>query len=168
MFTWNIYGGVKDIQKTFGDLDAFIEWRVSLMEMAMHELDIGNATKPISADEDPYKMYQVHDYKGTSFFRSPPEVRSAAKKTIEILAMGYPESLKEKFFVNVPAVMGIMYGIMKVFVAPATLKKFHPMRDGTGMANEFSAVPGLGEKLPEAYGGKGQVLETNATQPALI
>lgn len=27
VFTWNIYGGVKDIQKSFGDLDAFIEWR---------------------------------------------------------------------------------------------------------------------------------------------
>lgn len=102
VFTWNIYGGVKDIQTTFGDLDAFIEWRVALMEMAMRELDLSNATKPISTDDDPYKIYQVHDYKGTSFFRSPPAVRSAAKRTVEVLAMAYPETLREKFFINVP------------------------------------------------------------------
>ena len=137
------------------------------MEMALHELDIGNAIKPITAEEDPYKMFQVHDYKGTSFFRSPPEVRSAAKKTIEVLAMAYPETLKEKFFVNVPAVMGIMYGIMKVFVAPATLKKFHPMRDGSALGQEFSTVPGLGDMLPKEYGGKGEVLEADAKQPLL-
>jgi len=102
VFTWNIYGGVKDIQKSFGDLDAFIEWRVALMEMAMRELDLASATEPITADNDPYKIYQVHDYKGVSFLRSPPAVRNAAKKTVEVLAMAYPETLREKFFINVP------------------------------------------------------------------
>ena len=102
VFTWNIYGGVKDIQKSFGDLEAFVNWRVALMEMAMRELDLSSATKPITADDDPYKIYQVHDYKGISFLRSPPSVRSAAKKTVEVLAMAYPETLREKFFVNVP------------------------------------------------------------------
>lgn len=102
VFTWNIYGNVKDIQKSFGDMDAFIEWRVALMELAMQSLDISSATKPITADNDPYKIYQVHDYKSVSFLRSPPAVRAAAKKTVEVLAMAYPETLKEKFFVNVP------------------------------------------------------------------
>jgi len=102
VFTWNIYGGVKDIPKSFGDLDAFIEWRVALMEMAMKELDLSSATKPITANDDPYKIYQVHDYKGISFLRSPPSVRGAAKKTVEVLAMAYPETLREKFFINVP------------------------------------------------------------------
>lgn len=68
----------------------------------MRDLDLSSATKPITAEDDPYKIYQVHDYKGTSFFRSPPAVRSAAKKTIEVLAMSYPETLQEKFFINVP------------------------------------------------------------------
>ena len=68
------------------------------MEMAVHELDLDNATEVITAEHDPYKMYEVHDYKGTSFFRSLPEVRSAAKKTIEVLATAYPETLDEKFF----------------------------------------------------------------------
>lgn len=102
VLTWNIYGNVKDIEKTFGDLDAFIEWRVALMEMAVKELNLSSATKPITAEDDPYKIYQVHDYKRTSFFRSPPAVRGAAKKTVEVLAMAYPETLREKFFINVP------------------------------------------------------------------
>lgn len=102
VFTWNIYGGVKDIQKSFGDLDTFLEWRVALMELAMRELDLSSANTPITAEDDPYKIYQVHDYKGTSFFRSPPAVRNAAKKTVEVLAMAYPETLREKFFINVP------------------------------------------------------------------
>ena len=68
----------------------------------MQTLDLSSATKPITAEDDPYKIYQVHDYKSISFFRSPPSVRAAAKKTVEVLAMAYPETLKEKFFVNVP------------------------------------------------------------------
>lgn len=72
------------------------------MELAVRELDIAKATRPITADEDSYKMFQVHDYKGVSFLRSPPAVRTAAKKTVEVLAMAYPETLKEKFFVNIP------------------------------------------------------------------
>ncbi|KAK5089884.1 Non-classical phosphatidylinositol transfer protein (PITP) [Lithohypha guttulata] len=160
VFTWNIYGGVKDIQKSFGDLDAFIDWRVALMEMAMHELDIASATEPISADNDPWKIYQVHDYKGTSFLRSPPAVRNAARKTVEVLSTAYPETLKEKFFINVPAIMGFMYGVMKLFVAPKTIKKFHPMSDGSALHLEFSGsnIEGLGEKLPREYGGKGEEL----------
>ncbi|KAK5954371.1 Non-classical phosphatidylinositol transfer protein (PITP) [Knufia fluminis] len=169
VFTWNIYGGVKDIQKSFGDLDAFINWRVALMEVAMIELDLSSATKPITADDDPYKIYQVHDYKRISFLRSPPAVRSAAKKTVEVLAMAYPETLREKFFVNVPAIMGFMYGVMKLFVAPKTIKKFHPMSNGSLLVHEFgdSKVTGLGEKLPKEYGGKGDELCTVGKQLSL-
>lgn len=68
----------------------------------MHELDLASAAEPITAEDDPYKIYQVHDYKSISFLRSPPAVRNAARKTVEVLAMAYPETLREKFFVNVP------------------------------------------------------------------
>lgn len=122
VFTWNIYGNVKDIQKSFGDMDAFIEWRVALMEMAMQTLDLSSATKPITAENDPYKIYQVHDYKSVSFFRSPPAVRAAAKKTVEVLAMAYPETLKEKFFVNVP---GKLYRFHRVHVTLSMLIDIH-------------------------------------------
>ncbi|KLU87253.1 phosphatidylinositol transfer protein SFH5 [Magnaporthiopsis poae ATCC 64411] len=169
VFTWNIYGGVKSMEETFGKLEEFIDWRVALMELAVHELSISTATERITAEQDPYKIYQVHDYKSISFLRQAPAVKTASKETITVLAANYPELLKEKFFINVPAVMGFMYAVMKLFVAPKTLKKFHPMSNGAALAKEFGAseLPGLGEKLPKEYGGKGPELAAVGKQTPL-
>ncbi|KAI0845651.1 CRAL/TRIO domain-containing protein [Daldinia vernicosa] len=169
VFTWNIYGGVKSINETFGVLDEFISWRVALMELAIQELSLSTATKPITADWDPYKIFQVHDYKSISFLRQSPQVKAASTETIRVFALAYPELLKEKFFVNVPAIMGFMYGVMKLFVAPKTIKKFHPMSNGGNLAHEFagSKVPALGEKLPAEYGGKGGALSAQGKGPSV-
>ncbi|KAI1859548.1 uncharacterized protein JN550_012066 [Neoarthrinium moseri] len=169
VFTWNIYGIVKSMESTFGNVDEFISWRAALMELALQELGLSGATKPITADEDPYKIFQVHDYKSLSFFRQNPAVKAASKETIQVFGLVYPELLKEKFFVNVPAIMGFMYGVMKLFVAPKTIKKFHPMSNGGALAHEFaeSKVADLGEKLPEAYGGKGANLQTQGKSTLL-
>lgn len=93
------------------------------MELAVQELNLAAATVPITADPDadPYKMFQVHDYKGVSFLRQAPQVKAASTETIRVFATAYPELLKEKFFVNVPAVMGFMYTFMKLFVAARTI-----------------------------------------------
>ena len=140
------------------------------MELAVQELSLPTATKPITADYDPYKIFQVHDYKSISFLRQSPQVKAASTETIRVFATGYPELLKEKFFVNVPAIMGFMYGVMKLFVAPRTIKKFHPMSNGGNLALEFadSKVAGLGEKLPANYGGKGAELEEQGLGPLLV
>ncbi|KAI1448846.1 CRAL/TRIO domain-containing protein [Annulohypoxylon stygium] len=169
IFTWNIYGGVKSIEETFGNLEEFIDWRVALMELSVHELSLSTATKPITVDYDPYKIFQVHDYKSISFLRPPPQVKATSTEVIKLLATVYPELLKEKFFVNVPVIMGFMYGVIKLFVAPKTIKKFHPMSNGGALAKEFgeSKVPGLGEKLPVEYGGKGPDLKANGTGPSV-
>lgn len=169
VFTWNIYGSVKSLEDTFGKLEEFIDWRVALMEFAVNELSISTATERITAERDPYKIYQVHDYKSISFLRQAPAVKAASKETITILAANYPELLKEKFFINVPVVMGFMYAVMKLFVAPKTLKKFHPMSNGAALAKEFAAseFPGLGEKLPKEYGGQGPELANLGKQTPL-
>ncbi|KAI1314064.1 CRAL-TRIO domain-containing protein [Xylaria venustula] len=169
IFTWNVYGNVKSIDVTFGNLEEFINWRVALMEQAVQELSLPTATTPITADPDadPYKMFQVHDYKGVSFLRQAPQVKAASTETIRVFATAYPELLKEKFFVNVPAVMGFMYGFMKLFVAARTIKKFHPMSNGANLAKEDfggSKVP-LGQMLPPEYGGKGADLKSQGTEP---
>lgn len=136
------------------------------MELALQEMNLSAATKPITADHDPYKIFQVHDYKNISFLRSPPQVKSASTETIKVFAANYPELLKEKFFVNVPAIMGFVYGFMKLFVAAKTIKKFHPMSNGSGMVHEFSEskVSGLGKQLPPNYGGEGGDLATVGKQ----
>ena len=140
------------------------------MEEALQALGIDKATKPISAEYDPYKILQVHDYKSISFLRQSSIVQAASKETIKVFAQGYPELLKEKFFVNVPAFMGFIYTFMKLFVAAKTVKKFHPMSNGANLAREMtssSKVKGLGEMLPREYGGKGSDLSTTGKQPAL-
>lgn len=139
------------------------------MELALQDLDIASATKPITADYDPYKIFQVHDYKSISFLRQSPHVKAASAETIKVFAQNYPELLKEKFFVNVPAVMGFFYTLMKLFVAPKTIKKFHPMANGSNLAREFgeSKVSKLGEKLPANYGGKGADLAEQGKAPLL-
>ncbi|TRX91517.1 hypothetical protein FHL15_007522 [Xylaria flabelliformis] len=171
IFTWNVYGNVKSIDVTFGDLQEFINWRVALMEQALQELSIATATEPITSDPDadPYKIFQVHDYKGVSFLRQAPQVKAASTKTIRVFAAVYPELLKEKFFVNVPAVMGFMYGFMKLFVAARTIKKFHPMSNGANLAKEDfgGSKVQLHQTLPPEYGGKGADLKTQGTEPSL-
>lgn len=148
------------------DLHRFIAWRVALMELALQRLSISTATKPITAEYDPYKIFQVHDYKSISFFRQSAQVKSASTETIKVFAANYPELLKEKFFVNVPVIMGFMYGLMKMFVARKTIKKFHPMSNSKLMVNEFgdSKIEGLGDQLPPEYGGKGAELSKEGEQ----
>ena len=140
------------------------------MELALQDLSLATATKPITADFDPYKIFQVHDYKSISFFRQNPSVKAASTETIRVFAQNYPELLKEKFFVNVPAIMGFMYAFFKLFVAAKTIKKFHPMSNGGNLAKEFGAskVATLGELLPPEYGGKGGELKAQGKETALV
>jgi len=170
VFTWNIYGSVKNMEQTFGNLQEFIEWRVALMEEALQSLDLNKASKPITAEEDPYKLIQVHDYKSISFLRQSPVVKTASTETIKVFAQNYPELLKEKFFVNVPAFMGFIYALMKLFVAPKTIKKFHPMSNGANLARELATntkAKGLGDLLPKEYGGQGSDLKVAGREPTL-
>ncbi|KAL3459809.1 CRAL-TRIO domain-containing protein [Aspergillus heterothallicus] len=163
--TWNIYGAVKKMDETFGDIEEFIKWRTALMELAVKELKLDQSTTVIDYDgEDPYQMIQVHDYLNVSFLRLNPNIRAATKKTIEVFSTAYPELLREKFFVNVPAIMGWMFALIKLFVNENTTRKFHPISNGGNLAREF---PGLTEKFPKAYGGEGPELEGSARTVAL-
>ncbi|KAF5649547.1 phospholipid transporter [Fusarium sp. NRRL 25303] len=153
IITWNIYGAVKDNKATFGNVEEFIKWRAAIMELSVQKLKLDQVTEPIpEGGEDPYQMIQVHDYLNVSFFRMDPAVKAASKETISVFSMAYPELLAHKYFVNVPAIMGWMFGAMKLFLAPATLRKFHPMTSGTTLATELKSVVST---LPKEYGGQG-------------
>ncbi|PGH07357.1 phosphatidylinositol transfer protein SFH5 [Blastomyces parvus] len=159
IFTWNIYGSVKDVNRTFGDIDEFIKWRVALMEMAVKDLKLSEAKSVIDySGEDPYQMIQVHDYQNVSFLRLNPSIKSATKHTIDVFSTAYPELLKEKFFVNVPALMGWVFTALKVFLSKNTIRKFHPITNGANLAREFA----FADELPKSYGGKGGELQESA------
>lgn len=123
------------------------------MELGIEKLRL-NEIKERVADgaEDEHMMIQVHDYMSVSFFRMDPAVRAASKETIQTFSMAYPELLAHKYFVNVPPIMGWMYAAMKLFLAPTTLRKFHPMASGATLATELQ---GIGPQLPKEYGGDG-------------
>lgn len=161
IITWNIYGGVKSKKATFGNVDEFIKWRVALMEVSLAQLSLKTATVPIpESGPDPYQMIQVHDYLNVSFLRMDPDVKASSKQTIQIFSMAYPELLKEKFFVNVPVVMSWVFAAMKVFLSADTVRKFHPLAYGSKLAGE---MPEVGDKLPNAYGGKGGDIKDGLT-----
>lgn len=203
VFTWNLYGNVKGkMDEVFVPLDEFVpsitadhvflslivlcrfmDYRIALQELGIQQLKLSSATEPITAEKDPYKIFQVHDYKSISFLRQNTNVKAASTEVIKKFALAYPELLKvskhlktlatasrchtyrgettdyhhqqEKFFVNVPAIMGWMYAVIKVFIAANTAKKFHPMANGANLAAEFKAS-GIDEsQLPKEYGGQG-------------
>jgi hypothetical protein len=137
------------------------------MELAVQDLKMKDATEVIEYDgEDPYQMVQVHDYLNVKFFRMDPSVRTATKKVIDVFATAYPELLSEKFFVNVPAIMGWMFTAMKLILSRNTTRKFHPITNGTNLAREFSAS--IVEQLPKTYGGKGPELKDSARVVPLV
>ena len=145
----------------------FVQRRAALMELAVQDLKMKDATEVIEYDgEDPYQMIQVHDYLNVKFFRMDPSVRAATKKVIEVFATAYPELLSEKFFVNVPAIMGWMFTAMKFILSRNTTRKFHPITNGANLAREFPAS--IAEKIPKVYGGKGPELKENARFIPLI
>ncbi|TID27467.1 Ribosome assembly protein 4 [Venturia nashicola] len=155
--TWNIYGAVKDNKKTFGDLDAFMRWRIALMELGISKLDLASATKPIpdfGKGPDPYQGIQVHEYMNVSFIRQDPLVKAASSKAIEVFSAYYPETMSRKFFVSVPLVMQWMFTAMKLVLAKETVKKFTVMSYPNQLATE------LGQSVPKVYGGTGEPLET--------
>ncbi|KAJ5176803.1 Phosphatidylinositol transfer protein sfh5 [Penicillium canariense] len=168
VFTWNIYGAVKDVGSTFADSDEFVKWRAALMELAVQDLKMKDATEVIDYDgeKDPYQMIQVHDYLNVKFFRMDPSVRAATKKTIDVFSTAYPELLREKFFVNVPTIMGWMFSAMKLILSRNTTRKFHPITNGVNLAREFPAV--IADKIPKTYGGKGPELKDEARTVQLV
>lgn len=131
----------------------FIKWRTALMELGVQKLNLSSVTEPIPEDgQDPYQMIQVHDYLSVSFLIPDSHVKAASSKTIELFSTSYPELLSNKYFVNVPTIMGWMFAAMKRIIAPATLQKLHLISYGTSLANE---LPTISASLPKEYGGKG-------------
>lgn len=156
--TWNVYGAVKDLKSTFGDLDRFLRWRVNLMEEAIAHLRLATTSTPIpdfNAGIDPHRMAQVHLYEGVSFLRMDPHVKAASKATIELMAANYPELLSRKFFVGVPLIMSWMFQAVRMFVSAETAKKFVVISYKENLANELGELEGV----PKAYGGKGLSLD---------
>lgn len=150
---FNVYGAAaSNPRNTFGDTEAFLRWRVALMELTLQQLHLPTATQPIpdyGKGPDPYQAVNVHDYLSVSFFRQPAEIRESSGKVIEMFQRYYPETVSFKYFVNVPLVMQWVFGAMKSLVSKDSIQKMTWLTEGKGLAGY------LGEEVPGEYGGKG-------------
>jgi len=155
--TFNIYGAAaKDSKKTFGDTDAFIRWRVALMELTLQQLRLNEADKVIpdyGQGPDPYQAIQIHDYLSVSFFRQPAEIKASSTKIISMFQQYYPETVSYKYFVNVPTIMQWMMGAMKMLMSKDTIQKMTWMTYGNQLCQY------LGEGVAKEYGGSGPSLQ---------
>lgn len=149
--TWNLYGakgdGVKNPKEYFEDYDAFVRWRIGLMEQAVALLDF--------TDPENNYMAQIHDYAGVSFLSSDSSVRKTGKKVVQLFQDHYPEFLSTKYFLNFPFVLAWVYNyvVKSYFISAETVRKFHILHSGKDLAKEFEA-----KGLPANYGGSGKPL----------
>ena len=161
--TFNIYGAAaKDPKKTFGDTDAFVRWRVALMELTLSQLHLPSASKPIpdyGQGPDPYQAIQIHDYLSVSFFRQPGEVKASSSRIIDLFQRYYPETVSYKYFVNVPLIMQWMMGAMKALMSKDSVKKMTWLTYGNQLAQY------VGENVPKEYGGKSAPLTERGLTP---
>lgn len=109
------FGGM-DIEKVFGDAEAFIRYRTKVMEQAIDLL-----TFKKGAAED---LCQVHDYSGvmTSMFNS--DVKNGVTAISKIFGEHYPEFKGKTLFVNFPAVFSKPFKAMCALLPERTRKKF--------------------------------------------
>ncbi|OWB58281.1 hypothetical protein B5S28_g4291 [[Candida] boidinii] len=140
VITWNFYGVVKDSNEYFGDLKAFLRWRVGLMEQSLHLLDFSDNTNDY--------MVQIHDYKGVSMLKMDSKTKEGSKSVIKVFGGYYPEVLSRKFFINVPYFVTWIYSAVTAFVNEETKKKFVLVASGNDLPKY------LGNQTPKEYGGK--------------
>ncbi|KAK9462081.1 CRAL-TRIO domain-containing protein [Lipomyces oligophaga] len=157
IITWNLYGqAAAKPEIVFGDVDAFLRWRVGVMERGIQLLDFTSSRTTID---------QVHDYSNVSFLRMDPNARKASKAAVAVFQSHYPEMLGKKYFVNVPLIMGWMFSAMKLLVSRETMAKFVVLSYGSGLS-EYT-----GDWVPKVYGGKGAALkemEISPSAPAIL
>lgn len=155
--TWNIYANLKNPKKLFAKFGVgenaddrtpkslpgtmFLRWRVGLMERSLLLLDFD--------DPNNSKIAQVHDYNNVSMFRMDPGMKAATKEIIKVFSDNYPELLSKKYFINVPLLMGWVFGFFKAtgLMSAATLKRFEMLNHG-----DLSSAFGK-DNLPAEYNG---------------
>lgn len=145
--TWNLYGEVQNREKVFKNLDAFIRWRVGLMERGIAALDFTNPRTSY--------MDQVHNYSNVMFFLWDSSTREASKAVVEIFSDYYPEFPNLKYFVNVPRVMSWVFSFVKTFLPKATVDKFRVITKGKDFALQTGNL-----WVPIEYGGQAESLKS--------
>lgn len=134
--------GKMDNQKVFGDIDAFVKYRVQVMEktIALLHFEMGA----------PETVYQVHDYSGVSVFSKTKEVKAGIDAMSKVFARYYPETKGATIFFNMPQVFVALFDLFSKFIPERTRRKFRLLGEASH-AELFDIVPP--EVVPESLGG---------------
>lgn len=150
IMTWNLYSDLKNKSDDLPDFDAFIRWRVGVMERGIALLDF---TKP----ETSY-MAQLHYYQNFSILRMDTIAKEATKASVTLFQTYYPEILNVQYLVNIPTVMQWVFSLVKHFVEKQTFEKFRVVSNGADLAKS------TGDWVPKQYGGETESLEAISAQ----
>jgi len=109
------FGGM-DIDKVFGDAEAFVRYRAKLMENAIAKLKFEKG-----AAED---LCQVHDYSGVIGSMYKSEVKNGVGAVSKVFEAHYPEFKGKTLFVNFPAIFSKPFQALAALLPERTRNKF--------------------------------------------
>jgi len=150
------YGKMEN-DKVFADTDAFVRYRLQVMEKAMAKLRF----EPGDAET----LCQVHDYSGVSSVFKSTEVKSGIAAMTKVFSEHYPETKGTTVFVNFPALFAQIFRAFSFFIPASTRKKFVVL----GHSDHQILFQNLAAELvPEILGGMLQDPPTRLTAPARV
>mmetsp|Transcript_11072 Transcript_11072/g.25344 ORF Transcript_11072/g.25344 Transcript_11072/m.25344 type:complete len:378 (+) Transcript_11072:112-1245(+) len=134
--------GNMDIDKVFGDAEAFVRYRVQLMEKSIAMLPFKKG-----AAED---LCQVHNYAGVLSSMYKSHVKDGVSAVSKVFERHYPEFKGVTVFVNFPAFFSKFWKAFSTFLPERTLKKFVILGSNDHEALFEKLAPGL---VPDSLGG---------------
>lgn len=135
------YGGM-DNDLVFGDAEAFIDYRIRIMEEAVRRVPFKRG-----AAED---LCQVHDYSGVPLLFKTAEVKNCIAAMTKTFGEHYPETKGKTIFVNFPAAFSKLFQAFCVFLPEKTRKKFLILGESDQALLFEHLRP---EAVPESLGG---------------
>ncbi|CAE7389611.1 PATL6 [Symbiodinium sp. CCMP2456] len=134
--------GKMDLEKVFGDIEAFVRYRAKLMEEAMAKISFKKG--------EPEELTQVHDYSGVPLIFQTSQVKDAVSAVTKVFSDHYPETKGKTIFVNFPTAFAKLFKAFSIFIPERTLKKFQILGENDH-AQLFETIPA--DKVPEGLGG---------------
>lgn len=108
--------GKMDNQKVFGDPDAFVRYRMQIMEKALALLSFRAG--------DAEDLCQIHDYTGVNLIFKTGEVKAALAALADVFQTHYPETKGTTIFVNFPPLFSKLFQAFASFIPKKTRDKF--------------------------------------------
>jgi len=134
--------GQMDLEKVFGDIEAFVRYRAKLMEEAMAKISFKKG--------EPEELTQVHDYSGVPLIFQTSQVKDGVSAVTKVFSEHYPETKGKTIFVNFPSAFAKLFKAFSLFIPERTLKKFQILGENDHAQLFETLKP---EVVPEGLGG---------------